>query len=178
MFPSLIQKQHSLKCMPIFLILSIPAALVSIFFCFYSFGSSNSFLESTLTAPDLDQMATSRGINKVFLAIEQSEGAGARVRRSIGGPQLRNFSPFLLLDHFSSSSLAGFPDHPHRGQSTITYCLNGSFDHEDFVGNSGRIETGGLQFMTAGRGIMRTCLLSPLESTSDFWTPLDLLLKP
>lgn len=64
------------------------------------------------------KMSVPRAIRKVFLAIEQSEGAGARVRRSIGTPQLRNFSPFLMLDHFSIKPGAGFPDHPHRGQET------------------------------------------------------------
>jgi redox-sensitive bicupin YhaK (pirin superfamily) len=57
-----------------------------------------------------------RKISKVFLALEQAEGAGAIVRRSIGTAQLRHLSPFLLLDHLESSSLGGFPDHPHRGQ--------------------------------------------------------------
>lgn len=61
-------------------------------------------------------MSVPRAIRKVFLAVEQAEGAGARVRRSIGTPQLRNFSPFLMLDHFSIKPGAGFPDHPHRGQ--------------------------------------------------------------
>lgn len=65
-----------------------------------------------------DEMSVPRAIRKVFLAMEQSEGAGARVRRSIGTPQLRNFSPFLMLDHFSIKPGAGFPDHPHRGQET------------------------------------------------------------
>ena len=58
-------------------------------------------------------MTIPRAIRQVFLAIEQSEGAGARVRRSIGTPKLRNFSPFLMLDHFTVSPGAGFPDHPH-----------------------------------------------------------------
>ena len=61
-------------------------------------------------APKSANMTIPRAIRKVFLAIEQSEGAGARVRRSIGTPQLRNFSPFLMLDHFTSSPGAGFPD--------------------------------------------------------------------
>lgn len=95
-----------------------------------------------------------RGIQKVFEAIEQSEGAGATVRRSIGTPRLRNFTPFLMLDHFSVGVGAGFPDHPHRGQETITYLLSGAVDHEDFAGHKGTIETGDLQFMTAGRGIV------------------------
>ncbi|GAP83713.1 putative pirin [Rosellinia necatrix] len=100
------------------------------------------------------KMSVPRAIRKVFLAVEQAEGAGARVRRSIGTPQLRNFSPFLMLDHFSIKPGAGFPDHPHRGQETITYLLTGGVDHEDFAGNAGTIEAGDLQFMTAGRGIM------------------------
>lgn len=61
-----------------------------------------------------ETMLTSRGIAQVFKALEQSEGAGARVRRSIGTPKLRNFSPFLMLDHFTIGAGAGFPDHPHR----------------------------------------------------------------
>jgi hypothetical protein len=59
-----------------------------------------------------------RAIRMSFLAIEQEEGMGARVRRSIGTPKLRNFSPFLMLDHFNSTE-GGFPDHPHRGQVCI-----------------------------------------------------------
>lgn len=55
-------------------------------------------------------MSVARAIRKVFLAVEQAEGAGARVRRSIGTPQLKNFSPFLMLDHFSIKPGAGFPD--------------------------------------------------------------------
>ncbi|KAK3898718.1 RmlC-like cupin domain-containing protein [Staphylotrichum tortipilum] len=95
-----------------------------------------------------------RLIRQAFLAVEQSEGAGARVRRSIGTPKLRNFSPFLMLDHFSVSPGAGFPDHPHRGQETITYLLQGGMEHEDFAGNKGLLGPGDLQFMTAGRGIV------------------------
>ncbi|KAF8473277.1 putative pirin [Kalaharituber pfeilii] len=95
-----------------------------------------------------------RTIVKAFHAVEKAEGAGARVRRSIGVPQLRNFSPFLMLDHFTIGKGAGFPDHPHRGQETITYLLSGSVDHEDFTGARGTINTGDLQFMTAGRGIV------------------------
>jgi quercetin 2,3-dioxygenase len=95
-----------------------------------------------------------RAIAKSFLARSQSEGAGATVRRSIGTPSLKNFTPFLMLDHFNVPPGAGFPDHPHRGQETITYLLRGAVDHEDFAGNKGTIGPGDLQFMTAGRGIM------------------------
>jgi quercetin 2,3-dioxygenase len=99
-------------------------------------------------------MTTPRAIRFTFQAIEQSEGVGARVRRSIGTPKLRNLSPFLMLDHFTTYPGAGFPDHPHRGQETITYLMSGAVDHEDFAGNKGTIWPGDLQFMTAGRGIM------------------------
>lgn len=103
-------------------------------------------LTSTSTTP--------RKILKAYAADSQSEGAGARVRRSIGIPQMRNLSPFLMLDHFSIPRGAGFPDHPHRGQETITYMLKGAAAHEDFSGNAGTISSGSLQFMTAGRGIV------------------------
>lgn len=99
-------------------------------------------------------MTAARTIQKAFLAVEQAEGAGARVRRSIGTPKLRNFDPFLMLDHFNIPPGAGFPDHPHRGQETITYLLEGAVDHEDFTGSAGTIEAGDLQFMTAGKGIV------------------------
>lgn len=102
----------------------------------------------------ITKMSVARAIRQVFLAVEQAEGAGARVRRSIGTAKLRNFSPFLMLDHFTIGKGAGFPDHPHRGQETITYLLSGGVDHEDFAGNKGTIGPGDLQFMTAGRGIM------------------------
>ena len=97
---------------------------------------------------------THRPVRKIFYAHEQAEGDGARVRRSIGTPALKNFSPFLMFDHFDSNSPNGFPDHPHRGQETITYLLQGGMDHEDFTGNKGTLHTGDLQFMTAGRGIV------------------------
>lgn len=103
----------------------------------------------------------SRTIIKIVLSVEQSEGRGARVRRSIGRPELKNFDPFLLFDEFKSSAkpLSGFPDHPHRGFETVTYMLpssEGSFQHEDFCGHKGTIEPGDLQWMTAGRGIVHS----------------------
>lgn len=95
-----------------------------------------------------------RTIQKNFIAIEQEEGVGARVRRSIGSMKQRNFSPFLLMDHFTVSHPAGFPDHPHHGQETITYIRKGMVAHEDFLGSKGVLRPGDLQFMTAGKGIM------------------------
>jgi len=86
------------------------------------------------------------------------EGAGVRLKRSLGGFQLDYLDPFLLLDHFGSDDpadyLAGFPWHPHRGIETVTYMLAGEVDHRDSIGNAGRIGAGDVQWMTAGGGIM------------------------
>ncbi|KAF2769505.1 hypothetical protein EJ03DRAFT_272164 [Teratosphaeria nubilosa] len=121
-------------------------------------ASSSTFAGLPVTPPQDPSLNAAdpkpRAIRKVFEAIEQAEGAGATVRRSIGTPRMRNFTPFLMLDHFAISPGSGFPDHPHRGQETITYLLSGAVDHEDFAGNKGTIEAGDLQFMTAGRGIV------------------------
>lgn len=127
---------------------------------FTSTTNTNTNTTNTTITPNnthttnLTNMSFPRAVRQAFLAIEQAEGAGARVRRSIGTRNLRNFSPFLMLDHFTIGKGAGFPDHPHRGQETITYLLSGGVDHEDFAGNRGTIGPGDLQFMTAGRGIM------------------------
>jgi redox-sensitive bicupin YhaK (pirin superfamily) len=86
------------------------------------------------------------------------EGAGVRLKRSLGGFQLDYLDPFLLLDHFGSDDpadyLAGFPWHPHRGIETVTYMLAGEVDHRDSIGNAGSIGAGDVQWMTAGGGIM------------------------
>src|SRR5271170_870463 len=112
--------------------------------------------QKTQATQDMSSQFTTRTVTKVVKAIEQSEGVGARVRRTIGTRNLRNLSPFLMLDHFAVPFGAGFPDHPHRGQETVTYMLDGAFQHEDFVGHAGKIETGDLQWMTAGKGIMHS----------------------
>lgn len=98
-----------------------------------------------------------RSVLKYFLALEQSEGQGARVRRSIGTMKLRNFTPFLMLDHFNvTPGIGGFPTHPHHGQETITYITNGAMAHEDFTGSRGILYPGDLQFMTAGKGVVHS----------------------
>ncbi|KAI1302109.1 hypothetical protein EDD11_005738 [Mortierella claussenii] len=101
-------------------------------------------------------MTASRSIVKAVLSKEQAEGRGARVRRSIGRPELRNHDPFLMLDEFNVDKNGGFPDHPHRGFETVTYMLEGQFQHEDFAGHKGTIGPGDLQWMTAGRGIVHS----------------------
>ncbi len=86
------------------------------------------------------------------------EGAGVLVYRAFGLPHVPEMDPFLLLDEFASNSpenyLPGFPFHPHRGFETITYVLRGSVEHKDSLGNTGIIQEGDVQWMTAGNGII------------------------
>lgn len=89
-----------------------------------------------------------------------SDGAGVKLTRLIGSPALNQLDPFLLLDAFGSDEpqdyLAGFPPHPHRGFETVTYLLAGRMRHRDNAGHEGVIEPGGVQWMTAGRGIIHS----------------------
>lgn len=89
-----------------------------------------------------------------------SDGAGVRIKRSLGQTQQARFDPFLMLDEFGSESasdyIAGFPTHPHRGFETVTYMLEGHMLHEDHMGNKGHLRNGDVQWMTAGRGIIHS----------------------
>ena len=87
-----------------------------------------------------------------------TDGAGVKMKRAIATRKLSELDPFLLLDHFGSTDpndyIAGFPMHPHRGIETVTYMLKGLIKHRDSNGNEGVISSGGIQWMTAGSGIM------------------------
>ncbi|WP_024889841.1 pirin family protein [Luteimonas huabeiensis] len=89
-----------------------------------------------------------------------SDGAGVRLTRVIGGPQLPDLDPFLLLDEFGTDRaedyIGGFPDHPHRGFETVTYMLDGRMRHRDNHGHEGLLVPGGVQWMTAGRGLVHS----------------------
>lgn len=102
-------------------------------------------------------MSNARDITQILSGIETSDGAGVSLRRYIASPQLAMLDPFLLLDMFSSDNpddyIAGFPPHPHRGFETVTYLLHGRMRHKDSAGHEGVIRSGGVQWMTAGRGI-------------------------
>lgn len=100
--------------------------------------------------------SAARRVVQIVPAVEQAEGDGARVRRSIGGRTLQRLDPFLLLDHFDVSPPAGFPPHYHRGFATVTYMLSGQFRHEDFKGTGGSIGPGDCQWMIAGRAIVHS----------------------
>jgi hypothetical protein len=112
-----------------------------------------------------------RNAVKIVRAQEATEGAGVRIRRSLGTSALDYHDPFLLLDEFKSEEgadyVAGFPDHPHRGFETVTYMLAGSMRHEDHKGNRGELGPGSVQWMTAGRGIIHSEM--PLQNDGLMW---------
>ena len=99
-------------------------------------------------------------VKKIVKAINASDGAGVKLKRSIGTPEVDYIDPFLMLDEFGSDNkddyVAGFPPHPHRGIETVTYMLNGQFEHEDSTGSKGKMEPGDVQWMKTGRGIIHS----------------------
>ena len=101
-----------------------------------------------------------RKVHQVISGQATTDGAGVELVRVIGQPALMDLDPFLLLDAFRSDDpddyIAGFPPHPHRGFETVTYLLNGRMRHQDNAGNEGVIEPGGVQWMTAGKGIVHS----------------------
>ena len=110
---------------------------------------------------------TTRTIKSVIQSIPTSDGAGVKLRRSLGQSRGLYHDPFLMLDEFSSENpgdyIAGFPAHPHRGFETVTYLLDGHMLHEDHLGNRGDLKSGGVQWMTAGRGIIHSEMPQQVE---------------
>ena len=107
-----------------------------------------------------DSTAVSRTVRRIVKGLPTSDGAGVKLRRVIGQPQLPDLDPFLMLDEFGTDRaedyLAGFPDHPHRGFETVTYMLDGRMRHRDNHGNEGLLVPGSVQWMTAGRGLVHS----------------------
>ncbi|MGH8442706.1 MAG: pirin family protein [Nevskiaceae bacterium] len=102
-----------------------------------------------------------RTLAQVIASVPTSDGAGVKLRRSLGsGHERMRFDPFLMLDEFYSDNpddyLAGFPPHPHRGFETVTYMLDGHMQHKDNFGNTGDLGPGSVQWMTAARGIIHS----------------------
>ena len=99
-------------------------------------------------------------IKKIVKALNASDGAGVKLKRSIGTPEADYVDPFLMLDEFGSENkddyLAGFPPHPHRGIETVTYMLHGEFEHQDSTGSKGKMSPGDVQWMKTGRGIIHS----------------------
>ena len=98
-------------------------------------------------------------VNKIIKPISASDGAGVKLKRSIG-VEPNYFDPFLMLDEFGSENsedyVAGFPPHPHRGIETVTYMLAGEFEHKDSTGGQGKMSAGDVQWMKTGSGIIHS----------------------
>lgn len=101
-----------------------------------------------------------RGVERVIAGQYVMDGAGVKINRVLTNSLQRRLDPFLMLDAFGSDKagdyIAGFPEHPHRGFETVTYMLTGRMRHRDSAGNEGLVTDGGVQWMTAGRGVIHS----------------------
>lgn len=102
----------------------------------------------------------SRSVERLVAGRETSDGAGVRLTRVLTQPLQHRLDPYLMLDAFGSDDpddyIGGFPDHPHRGFETITYMIEGRMQHRDSAGHEGLLGPGGVQWMTAGRGVIHS----------------------
>ena len=120
--------------------------------------------QATSTAPSAapreEKVLSSRSVERVVAGTATSDGAGVKLTRLLSQPLQRRLDPFLMLDAFGSDDpddyIAGFPDHPHRGFETVTYMIAGRMRHRDSAGHEGLLENGGVQWMTAGRGVVHS----------------------
>ena len=107
-----------------------------------------------------DRVQQERTVERIVTGQAVSDGAGVKINRVLTQPLQRRLDPFLMLDNFGSDQasdyLAGFPSHPHRGFETVTYMLEGRMRHRDSSGNEGLLTNGGVQWMTAGRGVIHS----------------------
>lgn len=107
-----------------------------------------------------EQVGQSRSVERLVVGKPTSDGAGVKLTRVLTQPLQRRLDPFLMLDAFGSDNpddyIAGFPDHPHRGFETVTYMIAGRMRHRDSSGHEGLLENGGVQWMTAGRGVIHS----------------------
>jgi redox-sensitive bicupin YhaK (pirin superfamily) len=118
-----------------------------------------------------ERLLRPRSVTQRIDAWTTKDGAGVKLRRSLGSRALPMLDPFLLLDEIHSDRpedyAAGFPTHPHRGFETVTYMIDGAMEHRDSLGNHGRIGGGGVQWMTAGHGIVHSEM--PTQNRGQLW---------
>ena len=107
-----------------------------------------------------DPVAVPRGIDHIVAGVSTSDGDGVKLTRVLQQPLQKRLDPYLMLDAFGSDNpgdyIAGFPDHPHRGFETVTYMIAGRMRHRDSAGHEGLLQNGGVQWMTAGRGLIHS----------------------
>lgn len=111
-------------------------------------------------AVHVQTIETPRQVERLVQGTATSDGAGVKLTRVLTRDLQRRLDPFLMLDAFGTDDaddyIAGFPDHPHRGFETVTYMLEGRMRHRDSAGNEGLLGSGGVQWMTAGRGVVHS----------------------
>lgn len=117
-------------------------------------------MTTTATPIRPETVTRSREVERLVVGRPTSDGAGVKLTRVLTQPLQRRLDPFLMLDAFGSDNpddyIAGFPDHPHRGFETITYMIAGRMRHRDSAGHEGLLQNGGVQWMTAGRGVIHS----------------------
>jgi len=117
-------------------------------------------IDATMTTPAAEHVARPRRAAQLVSGRPTSDGAGVRLTRVLTQPLQRRLDPFLMLDAFGTDDpqdyIAGFPDHPHRGFETLTYMIAGRMRHRDSAGHEGLLQNGGMQWMTAGRGVVHS----------------------
>lgn len=131
------------------------------------FGQSESerYTEIEAITPNCEALSDERverprGVERLVAGVATSDGAGVKLTRVLTDDLQQRLDPFLMLDAFRSDNpddyIGGFPDHPHRGFETVTYMIAGRLRHRDSGGNEGLLENGGVQWMTAGRGLVHS----------------------
>ncbi|MEJ8857170.1 pirin family protein [Variovorax robiniae] len=109
---------------------------------------------------ELQPVATPRGIDHIVAGVSTSDGDGVKLTRVLQQPLQQRLDPYLMLDAFGSDNpgdyIGGFPNHPHRGFETVTYMIAGRMRHRDSAGHEGLLSNGGVQWMTAGRGLVHS----------------------
>ncbi|MGA2550531.1 MAG: pirin family protein [Burkholderiaceae bacterium] len=122
---------------------------------------------NSLDAGRPEKVSSPRGVEHIVVGQATSDGAGVKLTRVLSQHLQRRLDPFLMLDAFATDNpndyIGGFPDHPHRGFETVTYMLDGRMRHRDSAGNEGLLESGGVQWMTAGRGVIHSELPEQVE---------------
>ena len=114
----------------------------------------------TLMNSETDTVTKPRAVERLIAGESTSDGAGVKLTRVLAQPLQRRLDPFLMLDAFGTDDprdyIGGFPDHPHRGFETVTYMIAGRMRHRDSAGHEGLLQNGGVQWMTAGRGVIHS----------------------
>ncbi|MGA0612413.1 pirin family protein [Caldimonas sp. KR1-144] len=117
-------------------------------------------MSSAVVAPATIAVERPRSVERLVQGMATSDGAGVKLTRVLTQPLQRRLDPFLMLDAFGTDRpedyIGGFPDHPHRGFETVTYMIAGRMRHRDSFGHEGLLQNGGVQWMTAGRGLVHS----------------------